>query len=82
MSSGYGIAGGRGRCFTFWQEFTRCHVQADSISECRPLFEDYRECLYHKKEFLRMLMLHRHEATKGKSTSDSPTISGDPPSTT
>ncbi|KAI8929158.1 hypothetical protein BC831DRAFT_396686 [Entophlyctis helioformis] len=50
MSSGFGTNGGRGRCFPFWQEFTRCHVQADAASQCSTLLEDYQECLYHRKE--------------------------------
>ncbi|KAL2915721.1 hypothetical protein HK105_204667 [Polyrhizophydium stewartii] len=54
MSSGFGTNGGRGRCYPFWQEFMRCHVQADSAKECVLLFEDYQECLYHRKELKRL----------------------------
>eukprot|EP00842_Homolaphlyctis_polyrhiza_P004273 jgi/Hompol1/4847/HPOL_003944-RA len=50
MSSGFGLSGGRNRCFPFWQEFTRCHVQAETTSECANLFQDYKECLHHSKE--------------------------------
>ncbi|KAJ8329704.1 hypothetical protein BDV3_003697 [Batrachochytrium dendrobatidis] len=71
MSSGFGIAGGRGRCFNFWQEFTRCHVQAESTKECVQLFEDYQECLYHRKEFLRMTMVRQeHELQQSKATTE------------
>ncbi|KAI8817817.1 uncharacterized protein EV422DRAFT_540066 [Fimicolochytrium jonesii] len=59
MSSGFGTSGGRGRCFPFWQEFARCYVQADTDpkTECRKGFEDYQECLYHRKELLRMTLV-------------------------
>jgi NADH dehydrogenase (ubiquinone) Fe-S protein 5 len=50
MSSGFGTNGGRGRCFPFWQEFAKCHVQSDTLEECKNAFEDYQECLFHKKE--------------------------------
>ncbi|TPX67757.1 hypothetical protein SpCBS45565_g03541 [Spizellomyces sp. 'palustris'] len=55
MSSGFGLNGGRGRCFPFWQEFAKCYVQSDSPrKECTNQFEDYQECLYHRKELLRL----------------------------
>ena len=50
MSSGFGINGGRGRCFSFWQEFAKCQLQAETVEECSFQFEDYQECLFHKKE--------------------------------
>ena len=50
MSSGFGINGGKGRCFPFWQEFAKCHMQADTPEECALPLEDYKECLFHKKE--------------------------------
>ncbi|KAI8813597.1 hypothetical protein BJ742DRAFT_849434 [Cladochytrium replicatum] len=50
MSSGFGLNGGRNRCFTFFQEFMKCYTQADTREECRLQFEDYQECLYHRKE--------------------------------
>ncbi|KAJ3106822.1 hypothetical protein HDU97_005534 [Phlyctochytrium planicorne] len=48
--SGFGTNGGRGRCFPFFQEFSKCYVQADSPKECLLKYEDYQECLYHRKE--------------------------------
>ncbi|TPX56521.1 hypothetical protein PhCBS80983_g04475 [Powellomyces hirtus] len=58
MSSGFGMNGGRGRCFPFWQEFTKCYVQTDAPKqECKLQFEDYQECLYHRKELLRMAIV-------------------------
>ena len=50
MSSGFNLSGGRSRCFPFWQELVKCHVQTDDMKECLPNFKDYRECLYHTKE--------------------------------
>jgi NADH dehydrogenase (ubiquinone) Fe-S protein 5 len=59
MSSGFGTNGGRGRCFPFWQEFAKCHVQSSTVQECTKPFEDYQECLFHKKELLRMQMIKK-----------------------
>ncbi|KAI8896975.1 hypothetical protein BC833DRAFT_595439 [Globomyces pollinis-pini] len=53
MSSGFGTNGGRGRCFPFWQEFAKCHVQSTTLEECTKPFEDYQECLFHRKEIAR-----------------------------
>ncbi|KAK8035311.1 NADH:ubiquinone oxidoreductase subunit [Apiospora rasikravindrae] len=56
MASGYGLTGGPGRCFPFWQELLACYVvntNADDNSgkaKCAPVLEDYYECLHHKKE--------------------------------
>jgi NADH dehydrogenase (ubiquinone) Fe-S protein 5 len=50
MSSGFGLKGGRGRCFPFWQEFAKCYASADHPEDCRLQYEDYQECLFHRKE--------------------------------
>ncbi|KAK0787875.1 hypothetical protein LTR91_016949 [Friedmanniomyces endolithicus] len=56
MASGFGLNGGPSRCFPFWQEVLACYVvntDADNDSgkhKCRPVLEDYYECLHHKKE--------------------------------
>ncbi|RMZ85396.1 hypothetical protein DV737_g735, partial [Chaetothyriales sp. CBS 132003] len=56
MASGYGIGGGVGRCFPFWQEYLSCYVinqhdpEARKKGVCLPRLEDYYECLHHKKE--------------------------------
>ncbi|KAJ3119960.1 hypothetical protein HK098_004995 [Nowakowskiella sp. JEL0407] len=57
MSSGFGTNGGRGRCFPFWQEFAKCYVSVDDPIECKNQYEDYNECLYHKKELKRLKMV-------------------------
>ncbi|KAK3327722.1 hypothetical protein B0T19DRAFT_400558 [Cercophora scortea] len=63
MSSGYGLHGGPGRCFPFWQELLACYVvntSADDDSgkkKCGPVLEDYYECLHHKKEAARVKAL-------------------------
>ncbi|PON23145.1 hypothetical protein TGAM01_v207918 [Trichoderma gamsii] len=56
MASGYGMHGGVGRCFPFWQEVMACYVVNTSAEDdsgkkkCSPVLEDYYECLHHKKE--------------------------------
>ena len=50
MSSGFGTNGGRGRCFPFWQDFAKCYIQTQEPRDCALAFEDYRECMYHRKE--------------------------------
>ncbi|KAK7967814.1 uncharacterized protein PG986_002091 [Apiospora aurea] len=63
MASGYGLTGGPGRCFPFWQEVLACYVvntNADDNSgktKCAPVLEDYYECLHHKKEAARVRAL-------------------------
>jgi NADH dehydrogenase (ubiquinone) Fe-S protein 5 len=43
-------------CFVFWQEVMACYVLNTSgdtnkgAEKCVPAFEDYHECLHHKKE--------------------------------
>ncbi|KAF9489222.1 hypothetical protein BDN71DRAFT_1593564 [Pleurotus eryngii] len=53
MASGFGYSGGRSRCFTYWQEFSKCYAQTSNPQECRPQSEDYIECLHHPKEIAR-----------------------------
>ncbi|KAF3770691.1 hypothetical protein M406DRAFT_248932 [Cryphonectria parasitica EP155] len=63
MSSGYGLNGGPGRCFPFWQEVLACYVvnvnsEDDSgKKKCVPVLEDYYECMHHKKEAARAMAL-------------------------
>jgi len=63
MASGYGLHGGPGRCFPFWQEVLACFaINTDGANEagrkiCAPVLEDYLECLHHKKEKARVLRL-------------------------
>ncbi|KAI8808859.1 hypothetical protein BJ742DRAFT_756250 [Cladochytrium replicatum] len=64
MSSGFGLNGGRNRCFTFFQEFMKCYAQADNREECRLQFEDYQECLYHRKELARLEIVQEHYLKK------------------
>ncbi len=51
MVSGHGAKGGRGRCYTLWQDFVACLGQHGSISlgVCKEQREDYMECLHHLK---------------------------------
>ncbi|EPE35107.1 hypothetical protein GLAREA_10803 [Glarea lozoyensis ATCC 20868] len=63
MSSGYGLTGGPSRCFPFWQEVLACYVVNTNTEDdtgkkkCKPVLEDYYECLHHKKEASRVLSL-------------------------
>ncbi|KAI3618534.1 hypothetical protein CBS9595_002897 [Malassezia furfur] len=50
MASGFGFNGGPSRCFSFWQDFRKCYVTAESAGECMPQKDDYLECLHHTKE--------------------------------
>ncbi|RMZ82206.1 hypothetical protein DV738_g1826, partial [Chaetothyriales sp. CBS 135597] len=58
MASGYGVGGGVGRCFPFWQEYLSCYIinqndpEARKKGVCLPRLEDYYECLHHKKEHI------------------------------
>ncbi|KAI1172299.1 hypothetical protein F4777DRAFT_519202 [Nemania sp. FL0916] len=75
MSSGYGLTGGPGRCFPFWQEVLACYVVNTSAEDdsgkkkCGPVLEDYYECLHHKKEATRVRQL---QAAYRKAESASP----------
>ncbi|KAJ3075515.1 hypothetical protein HDU98_007888 [Podochytrium sp. JEL0797] len=57
MASGFGTSGGRGRCFSFFQDYAACFAQADSPKQCLLQYEDYQECLYHRKEILRLRLV-------------------------
>ncbi|WFD41410.1 hypothetical protein MPSI1_000037 [Malassezia psittaci] len=50
MASGFGFNGGPSRCFSFWQDFRKCYVTAESAGDCMPQKDDYLECLHHTKE--------------------------------
>ncbi|KAI9145761.1 hypothetical protein BKA69DRAFT_464367 [Paraphysoderma sedebokerense] len=59
MASGYGLSGGRPRCFPFWQDFQKCYISADNPQqECGIYKEDYFECLHHFKEVCIMHCLY------------------------
>ncbi|KAI9145765.1 fiber protein Fb14 [Paraphysoderma sedebokerense] len=67
MASGYGLSGGRPRCFPFWQDFQKCYISADNPQqECGIYKEDYFECLHHFKELARARKI-AHQANKLKS---------------
>ncbi|CDS14233.1 hypothetical protein LRAMOSA06403 [Lichtheimia ramosa] len=61
MSSGFGLDGGRGRCFHFWQEFNKCYATADFPKQCVAQRDDYMECLHHTKEFARVTRIKAEE---------------------
>ncbi|KAF7730083.1 hypothetical protein EC973_003029 [Apophysomyces ossiformis] len=61
MASGFGLDGGRGRCFQFWQEFNKCYASADVPQQCLSQRDDYLECLHHTKEFARVTRIKAEE---------------------
>ncbi|CEP10162.1 hypothetical protein [Parasitella parasitica] len=61
MASGFGLDGGRGRCFHFWQEFNKCYATADLPQQCLDQRDDYLECLHHTKEFARITRIKTEE---------------------
>ncbi|GAA5810520.1 hypothetical protein MFLAVUS_003943 [Mucor flavus] len=61
MASGFGLDGGRGRCFHFWQEFNKCYASADLPQQCLDQRDDYLECLHHTKEFARITLIKTEE---------------------
>ncbi|KAL7419108.1 hypothetical protein Q5752_005944 [Cryptotrichosporon argae] len=60
MASGFGYGGGRTRCFTFWQEFSKCYAGAESPKDCVAQKDDYLECLHHTKEIARAKEVKAH----------------------
>eukprot|EP00892_Ulva_mutabilis_P008839 jgi/Ulvmu1/6327/UM029_0035.1 len=64
MSSGFGLHGFEGRCYQFWREVQACLHETDgNYKQCGDNFEDYMECLHHKKEIRRKnaILLHAYE---------------------
>ncbi|KAF8317736.1 hypothetical protein DL93DRAFT_2076888 [Clavulina sp. PMI_390] len=64
MASGYGYDGGRSRCFSQWQEFSKCFSNADHPKQCILQSEDYLECLHHGKELSRAKTVKTHFVQK------------------
>ncbi|CAD6575744.1 MAG: hypothetical protein TREMPRED_001485 [Tremellales sp. Tagirdzhanova-0007] len=60
MASGFGLNGGRSRCFEFFQEFQKCHSVADDPKQCSTQVEDYLECLHKTKEIARAKEIKAH----------------------
>ncbi|KAJ3194191.1 hypothetical protein HK101_003311 [Irineochytrium annulatum] len=65
-SSCFGTNGGRGRCFPFFQELTKCYVQTAETEDCRLYYEDYMECLHGRKERQRLEIVKEHYFAKRK----------------
>ncbi|KAK1921400.1 hypothetical protein DB88DRAFT_500629 [Papiliotrema laurentii] len=64
MASGYGLNGGRSRCFEHWQEFQKCYARAETKGECTLQKEDYLECLHRTKEIARAKEIKAHYLQK------------------
>ncbi|QUC19487.1 uncharacterized protein UV8b_03728 [Ustilaginoidea virens] len=71
MASGYGMHGGVGRCFPFWQDVMACYVVNTTAEDdsgkkkCSPALEDYYECLHHKREHARAIAMKAAYARAG-----------------
>ncbi|KAK4242247.1 hypothetical protein C8A03DRAFT_40375 [Achaetomium macrosporum] len=83
MASGYGLNGGPGRCFPFWQELLSCYVintNEDDDSgkkKCVPVMEDFYECLHHRKEAARVKMLQSaYRQAEAKKLQENPPTAG------
>ncbi|KAL1503342.1 hypothetical protein AB1Y20_011394 [Prymnesium parvum] len=50
MASGYGSFTPMGRCFPLFREFSNCAGTSLDREACRDYYDDYIECLHHKKE--------------------------------
>eukprot|EP00035_Acanthoeca_spectabilis_P020270 m.431971 g.431971 ORF g.431971 m.431971 type:complete len:89 (+) comp17374_c0_seq1:182-448(+) len=62
MVSGYGVSGGKGRCYKFWQDFMDCMKRDDRSIACKAQAMDYEECLHHKKEYERRATISEQKA--------------------
>jgi NADH dehydrogenase (ubiquinone) Fe-S protein 5 len=52
MVQGFGAFGGRGRCYSFWQDYMKCLTDNGrrlAASKCNFEKEDYMECLHGRK---------------------------------
>lgn len=71
MASGFGINGYTGRCFHFMNDFVQCMGEnaspLDETTGCRPLRDDYLECLHRTKESKRLATIRKeaHEQANG-----------------
>lgn len=71
MASGFGVNGFTSRCFPFVQDFVRCMAEneapLDEKTGCKPLRDDYLECLHRTKESQRLTAIRKqaHEQAHG-----------------
>lgn len=51
MASGFGVWTKRGRCYELWTDLSQCvDAHANDPRSCGPFFDDYYECLHHRKQ--------------------------------
>ncbi|KAH8148689.1 uncharacterized protein LAJ45_07400 [Morchella importuna] len=76
MASGYGLHGGVGRCFPFWQDMLACYVMNTNSGsdegkwKCAPQHDDYYECLHHKKELAKAKAIQSAYIRRAKTDPD------------
>ncbi|KAL3679311.1 hypothetical protein R1sor_022267 [Riccia sorocarpa] len=61
MASGFGIHGGKGRCYDTWMDFSECMSRCAEPGDCAALREDYFECLHHRKEYSRINRINKEK---------------------
>ncbi|KAJ7515700.1 hypothetical protein O6H91_22G024200 [Diphasiastrum complanatum] len=66
MASGFGLHGGKGRCFDVWMDFSECISRCTMPAECALLRDDYFECLHHRKEFSRLNAINKERERQTK----------------
>ncbi|VVT54133.1 uncharacterized protein SAPINGB_P003923 [Magnusiomyces paraingens] len=59
MVSAIGLTGGSSRCFPEWQSFLECYTASSTsdVTKCQAKSADYYECLHHKKEKGRAILI-------------------------
>ncbi|KAK9323252.1 hypothetical protein V1517DRAFT_338084 [Lipomyces orientalis] len=58
MASGFGLTGGKSRCYDLWVDLAQCETEFKSgaieRSACQTKLADFIECLDHKRERARL----------------------------
>ncbi|KAK9468685.1 hypothetical protein V1512DRAFT_61833 [Lipomyces arxii] len=58
MSSGFGLSGGKGRCYDLWLDVVKCSNDVDNgtmtRAQCQVPLSDFVECLHHNRERARL----------------------------
>ncbi|KAK9240479.1 hypothetical protein V1525DRAFT_385487 [Lipomyces kononenkoae] len=70
MSSGFGLTGGKSRCYSLWVDLAQCESEFKSgaieRSACQTKLADFIECLDHKRERARLEEIREQVLEKNK----------------
>ncbi|KAK9328656.1 NADH:ubiquinone oxidoreductase 11.5kD subunit [Lipomyces starkeyi] len=70
MSSGFGLTGGKSRCYNLWVDLAQCESEFKSgaieRSACQTKLADFVECLDHKRERARLEEIREEILQKNK----------------